>query len=493
MTEPGSSVHLREGSVGLPGLISQSVSGVGPEIAAVAVAGSVAVFAGATVPAAFLIAIIATLALSFIVGFLARSGSEAGGMYSLVERVLGRRAGHFVGWSLLVVYINSVAGLGILTGVVLQAFFGNVAPSVHFFTDSWIPTAIIVAALALAFSYVGIRIAVGVLLTVSAVGCGCILLMAIVILARGGAHGIVWSALVPGGVSGVRFSRFILGVGVAFITYVGFESVTNLGEEARNPSRNLPTAVVATVAILGVFFLTVTLAVVSGYGTGSKGVSALETDSFLSVSTMSNRYLAPWYGDLLLMVIAVASFTSALAAANGASRMLYSWGRDGSLPRAFARLSPRFQTPQIGTAALAGVSALYFVGAALWQGGKPAGGIVAFSWVVLLATVCGILAYLAIIVAGTVACVRQHASLWITAVAPLVGVIVLGVALYSQFIPTPAAPYTYAPYTALGVIALGTTWLVVGGERRRRRADDSAETMPPTRGPLADNEAPGTP
>jgi amino acid transporter len=457
---------LRAGSVGLPGLLSQSISGVGPEIAAVAVAGSVAVFAGADAPAAFLIGIIAAIAISLIIAYLARRGSTAGGMYPLTAKVLGKSAGTFVGWALLITYLNTVAGVAILTGVVLQSLFDKVAPSVTFFTNSWIPAAIIVAGLALIFAYLGIRVAVEAMLTVTVVGCSCILIMAIFVLSKGGAHGIVWSSLIPGMIHGIPGSKILIGVGVAFITYAGFETATNLGEEARRPRRDIPISLVATVVVLGVFFLIVTLATVSGYGTTPKGIAAMEGDGFLSVVTMSDRYVTPWFGDLLLVVIAVASFNSALAAANGASRMLLSWGRDGQLPKVFGHVGRRFRTPYVGIATIAVICALYFIAATLWQGGKPAAGVIVFAWVVLLATVCGILAYLVIIAAGTVASIRAKGPFVIKFVAPLIAAAVLCVALYSQYVPTPSSPYTYAPYVALAALVLGTGYLLLGSRRR---------------------------
>ncbi len=68
--------------------------------------------------------------------------------------------------------------------------------------------------------------------------------------------------------------------------FVGFESATTLGDEAREPRRTIPRAVMLTTLVVGVFYVVVSYAVTIGYGTSAKNVTAL--------ATAGQRRSTPW-------------------------------------------------------------------------------------------------------------------------------------------------------------------------------------------------------
>jgi len=67
-----------------------------------------------------------------------------------------------------------------------------------------------------------------------------------------------------------------------------------------------------------------------------------------------------WFGKLLLLLLAISAFASALGTANFTTRVAFSWGHDGYLPRVFGRTHPRFKSPHVAIAALGVLTAGVF-------------------------------------------------------------------------------------------------------------------------------------
>lgn len=91
--------HLREGSIGLPEVLFQSITHMAP---AAAVAFSILVsvgFAGQALPLAVLLAMIACLLVANSIGQLAKHMPSAGGLYTYNSRALGKHAGFLTGWA----------------------------------------------------------------------------------------------------------------------------------------------------------------------------------------------------------------------------------------------------------------------------------------------------------------------------------------------------------------------------------------------------------
>jgi amino acid transporter len=467
-TGPGS---LRHGSVGLPGVFAQAIGAVSPEISIAFAIVPVVVFAGAATPGAILVAGIGALAVAGCMAYLSSRHSDAGGLASLVGRGLGARWGVAAGLALSMFLITSVAS-GITTGTIATFLYQQYAPgSNNILSGNWIIWAILFSAAALILAYLGIRPAVQVLLVLSGIGAAAIVITIIFVLAKGGAHGIVWSALVPAS-HGVSFRDFVLGVGVAFGPFAGMESATFLGEESVHPRRHIPIATIAVVVTATVLYVFFSLAMVSGYGASAAGTGAYVHDGFASLLTISSRYVAPWFGKFLLFIVLIAAFTFTLSIVNEGARLFYQWGADGVLGRVFQRTSRRFHTPSVALAALAVIGVIYYVVVYAWKGGSVSNTVEISAFVSLVVTVTLLMAYGFVAVSGAVEGWRYGAGLLIKLVLPVISVAVVLVSLYNEFIPAPPSPYESAPYIGLGVVVVG---VIVGLIRIDRRARQDAE------------------
>jgi amino acid transporter len=444
---------LRRNAVGLPGLVAQSLGVTAPEISAVVIAAVVAAKVGAFTPLAFLVAGIGAIGLALIYGRFARYVPSAGGTYSIVRTGLGRDAGFLSGWTVLAVGVVFVPGLLIAGAFLLQNFFGLVAPHHPFFSTSWWGWALALGGLLIVVSYLGIQISARVLLTLTAIGVAMLLVLDIVILAKGGLNGWAWASISPWSTHGFGLGYFALGVGIAMTGFSGFETAVFLAEEAHTPKREVPKAVLGAVVLAIVFFIVTTFAIVSGYGMAKAGTQWPQ-DSGGAVVGLSAQYMTLWFGKLLLLLLAISSFASALGTANFTTRLAFSWGHDGYLPRAFGHTHPRFKSPDVAIGALAIVTGAVFIAGLAWQGRTVNDAVTFFSWLLQVGATGILPVYAAVGIAGAVFASRTGGSPVDRYLAPALAVIVTGAAEVTEFYGQQGI-FRWAPYVMLGWIALG--------------------------------------
>jgi amino acid transporter len=458
---------LRRNAIGMGGLVAQSLGVTAPEISAVVIASVVAAKVAGATPFVFLIAGIGALGLALTYGRFARYVPNAGGTYAIVRAGLGRDLGFLSGWVVLAVGVVFVPALLVASGFLFQNFFGLVTPDETFLHSNWIFWAGLGAVFVLGCSYFGVQISARVLLTLTAIGVAMLTLFGILILAKGGADGLAWSAFGPKGNS---FHDIALAVGIAMTGFSGFETAVFLAEEAHTPRRQVPKAVVGAVLLAIVFFLFVTFAIVSGYGLNAVG-KQWPTDSGGAVVGLSAQYVSLTFGKIILLLLAVSAVASALGTANFTTRVAFSWGHDGYLPKAFGSTQSRYKSPHVAIGVLAVFVAAMFAAGLIWQGSDIGGGLTFFSWL-LQAGATGILPVYALVAIGGAVHSRRHGGTVIDKlVAPALALVVVSLAEWSEFVDQPS-PFKYAPYFMLVWIALGV--VVRLGTRTRVAAAENA-------------------
>jgi amino acid transporter len=466
---------LRRNAVGLPGLIAQSLGVTAPEISAVVIAAVAATKVGGSTPSAFWVAGIGAVGLALVYGRFARYVPSAGGTYAIVRAGLGRDVGFFAGWVLLAVGIIFVPGLLISSAFLLQNFFSLVAPHHPFFFSAWWGWAFLLAGVVFLISWLGIQISARILLALTAIGVTLLAILDVIILAKGGAHGWAWASLAPWKGHGFGFGFFALGVGIAMTGFSGFETAVFLAEEAHTPKREVPKAVLGAIALAVLFYIVTTFAIVTGYGMDKAGTQ-WPKDSGGAVVGLSAQYASLWFGKLLLLLLAISAFASALGTSNFTTRTAFAWGHDGYLPRVFGRTHPRFRSPHIAIAALAVVTAVVFLIGLAWQGKTLNDAVTYFSWL-LQAGATGILPVYALVgIAGFVHARRYEGTVVDWLVAPLLAVVVVGVAEVTEFYGQTGI-YRWAPYVMLGWMALGVVVRLITRERVARIEREAEATQ----------------
>src|SRR5213595_2684903 len=149
-------------------------------------------------------------------------------------------------------------------------------------------------------------------------------------------HPTNWHPYVPNGFAGV-----MSGAAIIFFAFIGFDAVSTTAEETRNPQRDMPIGIIASLIICTLLYVLMgtVLAGVKKYTIylGDPAAAATAFDS------------QPW-AEALVSAGALAGMTSVLLVFQlGQPRIFMAMARDGLLPRYFSRIHPRYRTPHITT------------------------------------------------------------------------------------------------------------------------------------------------
>ena len=304
------------------------------------VLGSVSTGAGWNATLSVLIAGLGVLAIGYAVAIFARRFSGAGAVYEYLTHGAHPAVGIFAAG---IFFVGSLflggggiyLGLGILGNSFWVEHISSSAPS-------WWLIALVFLAVTLVLNYIGVRIAIGAMLTMSAISFVPMLFLGIVMVAKGGDGGNTLSVFNPGSTSTTTAFNGVL---LAILLFVGFEAAASIGEESRDPKRAIPRAVLGTVAASAAFFVFMAYAISIGLGR-----KAVESGAWLDpavLDKLSTRYVGSWLGTIIDLVVILDAFGLALAICVTIGRGYFALGRDGLLPKVFAKTS-RHDTPWVG-------------------------------------------------------------------------------------------------------------------------------------------------
>jgi len=313
--------------------------------------GIVSNIAGGHVVTTILIAMVAMLLTAISYGRMARVYPQAGSAFTYVSKELNPQLGYVVGWAMLMDYLLNP----IICVIWCSQAARNIVPDV--------PYAFWVTAFVCLFTFLNTR-AIQTSSRVNAILSIAMCVVVILFLAEG------WHYIIsvghPTGTDLLRpfydpgtFSTQTLfqGTSVAVLTYIGFDGISTMAEEVENPRRNIMLATVLTCLVIGLLStVEVYVAQLAWPYHGPFPASMVDTAFVHVASRVGGKFLFQLLNGTLL----IANMGSAIAAQFGASRLMYSMGRDRALPsRIFGAIEPRYQVPRnnvliVGLIALAG-------------------------------------------------------------------------------------------------------------------------------------------
>ncbi len=347
---PAPDAQLGEKNLSTIHAVAQALA-IGPMFSVALVLGGVSrpdIGAGWNAALAVLIAGLGVMAIGYSLTLFARRFAGAGAVYEYLTRGAHPSVGIFTAgvFFLGTLFLGGggiYLGLGILMNGFWAAHIGDASNA-----PAWWVFGLIMLGLVLYMCYLGVRIAIRVMLTFAAISFIPMLLLAVVIIAKGGADGNTLTMFNPGETSlfGVTGGGVLGGVLLGILLFVGFEAAASIGEESKDPHRSIPRAVLWTVAVSATFFVFMAYAFSIGYGKEavSKGAWAFSPSA---VDEMATKYIGERYAALLDLVVILDATALALAICVTIGRGYFALARDGLLPSALAKTS-RHNTPWVG-------------------------------------------------------------------------------------------------------------------------------------------------
>ncbi|HEX9038681.1 MAG TPA: APC family permease [Ktedonobacterales bacterium] len=256
-------------------------------------------------------------------------------------------------------------------------------------------------------------------------------------------------AALTGGMAGLG-----LGFPVAVYMFVGWENSAALAEETKDPRRNVPKAIFASIALMAVSYLLFTYATVVGFNYDVKAMGA-DAVPFIALATKISGVLA--------FLGYIAGFTSTMGAmiagSNSQSRLIFNAAREGLLPSFLARMHSSRQTPWASFLAFFGISLaiVYIFG---WNQDP----VTFFGEVATLGTILIALTYLVSNLALPVYYRRHHPDQFNVVrhlILPLLGVVAIGFPLYGLVAPGQPSPFNLFPWISLGVVVVAVIYAVI--------------------------------
>lgn len=323
--------HLTR-TLGLTSLVLFGLAYMTPLIV-LGIFGVVAETTGGASASAYLVALVAMLFTASSYGRMAAAYPVAGSAYTYVRRTIDSRIGFLVGWAVLLDYMFLPMVIWLIGGAYLSAQFPSVPSWVWIVAFVLITTVLNILGIKVAdrTNYIMMAFQVLVIVVFVALSIGSV-------VSNDGLGGLVSGG--PFWNSTTSFTMISSGAAIAAYSFLGFDAVTTFTEETKNPTRNVPRAIMLIALIGGAIFILVsyTTQLVHPGGTFKDSSSA----AFDIAMTIGGNV----FGAIFLAGLVIAQFASGLAAQASAARLLYAMGRDGALPRrVFGEVSRRFRSP----------------------------------------------------------------------------------------------------------------------------------------------------
>lgn len=457
--EQSSAVQIKIGEYGLRGealspmeTLAQSVSTIAPTSTPAATIPLVAALAGNGTWLAYLLAMSAILLVAWCISRFARYSASPGSLYTYANMILPSWLSAVAAWSLLLAYIAT--GSSVIGGFYLYANLLFVDFLGHGFSGAAL--ALIVTAVSVWIAWRDVKISARLMLWIEAISLLVILVVVVLVLVRHGFHldpaQLHVTAMTGGGLR--------LGLVLALFSFVGFESATTLGAEARNPLKTIPRVVIESAVIAGLFFIVSAYAEVLGFHVAGQDLGT----SQVPMHVLAGVARVPALGILIDIGAAVSLFAGTLGCITAAARVLLLMSHTGLVHGTFRTTHARNETPTFAILAT-GLAAVLPVAVLAYRGSS---GLDVYGWMGSLATYGFIVTY-ALVCVALPRYLRDHGAYHPGAqIVPWMAFFAMLAALVGNLYPVPEGPYGKLPYIYLLYLSAGLFWFFLQRRRENR-------------------------
>ena len=443
---PQQGYGLRKQVLGPWETLAQSVSAIAPTATPAMTIPLVFALAGNGTWLVYIFATLAVTLVGLVIGCFGRRSASPGSLFMYATHSLPGWAASLAGWALLLAYVATAAS-------VAAGFFNYANVLLHAFLGTGFSPSLLIALAVMAsgaMAYRDIKVSAEAMLWMEAASVTCIVVIVALTLWKHGLH-LDWDQLRLKGVSG---SGVRLGLVLALFSFVGFESATTLGEEAREPLKAIPRAVLQCALGCGAFFTVCAYTEVFGFRGAAEGLD----QAAAPLHTMATRAGASLLGTVIDIGAMISMFACTLACITAAARVLMLMSHRGLAHRKLSSTHAKNETPHY--AVMATSIACLVPAVALAAKGVSSTDI--YGWMGALATYGFITVYALVCVALPLHLRRTEKLTAGVMVLAAAGTIAMVLALAGSVYPVPTGAYAWLPYIYLVYLLAGFGWYVVG-------------------------------
>ena len=465
MEKVSESRTLKKGAAGFYSLLGQSIAMISPLGAVAATMTGAAEFAKGSLPLAYIISIFGVLIWINTPYQFSRKINGSGGFYTFNSRGAGPRYGLTIGYMMWFSYFMVITNAILFTSGVFIP--GTIAYFLHvnIGTYTWIPIMTAFIIILTVIAYLGIKPSLAYSFTASAIEIALLVITSIVIIVALGSRNTL-APFTPTPADG--FAGVAVGMVLAIFSMSGSSAVVTLGEEAKQPRKNIKKALLISFLITGVVFVLTSYALTVGWG-----VSKMSTFFSSSVPGLivTDKYIGLPFTIILFVFIINSLFAGSLAPLNTSSRMIFSMSRDGLGPSMFSKVHPVHKTPYIAIITMAGVAYTVSLISGILIG--PENGFL------YLVTASSAALFVGHILSnfGLGATFKKLKEFKVVthAIIPAAATIILAVAMFYSFYP-PAYPVDYAIITAIVFIIISAIVIFIYGKKHPEEIKKAGST-----------------
>jgi amino acid transporter len=454
---PESPERLHRGALGLVDISASTMANIGPAYSFYFGFGFIVYTAGIAAPLTIIVAVIAIALLGNTLSQFSRAHPSTGGFITFVGKTFG-------GTSAVTTALLCGAGYIIAISSVLAISGGFLATTLQYYLGwniPWIILSVLLTGGAMVMMIRGVAVSTKLAGLFFGFELLVLLVVSIAALVKNGGH-LSAAPFDPGHIKN-GFSGLAAGFPLAIYLFIGWENSAALAEETGNPRRNVPRAVFLSIALMGVSYLLLAYATVSGFGDNGTALAAAP----IPFITVAHGVLAS-----LAFFAYLAGLTSTLgvliSAVNSQARLIFNAGREGLLPRWIGRVHPVRRTPVNAIFAFVGIAGAII---GVWALGHLIGGhgssMVALSFFDDSSTMGTILILVVYFLANLALpfYYRRYRPAEFSpvkhVVLPVLGMIAIGVPVYYLVKPPQPAPLDWFPYVALGIIVVSVLYALM--------------------------------
>jgi amino acid transporter len=410
--------------------LAQSVAAIAPVTSPVLTIPLVFALAGNGTWAAYALGTVQITLIAVLIGALGRRSASPGSLYSYATDSLPPMIAAIAAWALVLGYVATgssiVGGFVQYSNILLKSFAG------HTLSPGVLVLISVIGAATMA--YRDVKLSARAMLWLQGASVACIVVVLALVLWKNGLH-LDWPQV---RLQGSSLSSIRLGLVLATFSFVGFESATALGHEAKEPLRTIPRAVLQCALGAGAFFILAAYAQVLGFR--NAGLAFDKSDAPMHV--LANQVAMPVLGIIIDAGAMISMFACLLACITAAARILLLMAHNGLVPIQLSRTHRHNETPHLGvviTSAAVGVPALILMLSGF-------SGTDIYGWLGSFAVYGFITIYGLTCVALPLKLKRQGALSKPLLVVAILGGASMVMALAGTLYPVPDAPYSWLPY-----------------------------------------------